>query len=256
MCIYKPSPLLPNLLHMCTQPATCISVTLFQPTYLGYLLVHVGTSRVFPISHILLPWTFFWLRHIWVTFYLMSNLAGSHLGSDLFSDASTLTNRPQICRFKSKIYHQCFNSDWNILSCSRDRESEGQPVPNQRLREGAAHSTRGQRTSRHSFWKSLCTCKRTSRCEYNHPIIIQIICFSIPSLSFYLSHNFSQYLCFQEVAIYKYCSYCPSEIPIVTILGRKKDVFMNPAKVSVHCGKQEVGGGNFLSKLLRKNFEK
>ena len=36
----------------------------------------------------------------------------------------------------------------------------------------------------------------------------------------------------------------------------KKDVFMNPAKVSVHCGKQEAGGGNFLSKLLRKNFEK
>ena len=110
-CIYKASPLLPNLLHMCTRPATCISVTLFHPTYLGYLLVHVGTSRVFRISHILLLWTFFWLRHIWVTFYLMSNLAGSHLGSDLFSDASTLTNRPQICRFKSKIYHQCFNFD-------------------------------------------------------------------------------------------------------------------------------------------------
>ena len=55
--------------------------------------------------------------------------------------------------------------------------------------------------------------------------IFKIICFSIPSLSFYLSHNFSQYLCFQEVAIYKYCSYCPSEIPIVTILRRKKRCF-------------------------------
>ena len=87
--------------------------------------------------------------------------------------------------------------------------------------------------------------------------IFKIICFSIPSLSFYLSHNFSQYLCFQEVTIDKYCSYCPSEIPIVTILRRKKiDFFMKPVKVSVHCGKQEAGGGNFLSKLLRKNFEK
>ena len=56
-------------------------------------------------------------------------------------------------------------------------------------------------------------------------LLFKIICFSIPSLSFYLSHNFSQYLCFQEVAIYKYCSYCPSEIPIVTILRRKKRCF-------------------------------
>ena len=40
---------------------------------------------------------------------------GTPVGSDLFSDASTLTNRPQICRFKSEIYHQCFNFGWNIL---------------------------------------------------------------------------------------------------------------------------------------------
>ena len=91
-------PLLSNLLHMCSRPR----VFRFHPaTYLGYLPVHVGTSRVFRISHILLPWTFFGVRHIWVTFYLMSNLGGSHLGSDLFSDASTLTNRPQICRGSS-----------------------------------------------------------------------------------------------------------------------------------------------------------
>ena len=57
-------------------------------------------------------------------------------------------------------------------------------------------------------------------------LLFKIICFSIPSLSFYLSHNFSQYLCFQEVAIYKYCSYCPSEIPIVTILRREKKMFL------------------------------
>jgi len=31
---------------------------------------------------------------------------------------------------------------------------------------------------------------------------------------------------------------------------------MTPAKVSVHSGKQESDGGNFLSKLLKKNFEK
>ena len=104
----------------------------------------------------------------WVLFDVQPG-PGRH--PDLFSDASTLTNRPQICCFKSEIYHQCFNIGWNILF-SRDRESEGQPVPNQRLREGASHPTRGQRTASHSFWKSLCTCKRTSRCEYIHLIIV------------------------------------------------------------------------------------
>ena len=181
--------------YMWTRKCRCV-FTRLPPSCLIYCICAPSRPRVFRLR--------FFSPRIWVTFYFTSahlayfvfliffcrghfsgsgifglrfiwcpTWAGSHLGSDLFSDASTLTNRPQICRFKSKIYHQCFNSDWNILSCSRDRESEGQPVPNQRLREGAAHSTRGQRTSRHSFWKSLCTCKRTSRCEYNHPIYIQ-----------------------------------------------------------------------------------
>ena len=169
MCIYKPSPLLPNLLHMCTHPATWISVTLFHPTYLGYLLVHVGTSRVFRISHILLLWTFFWLRHIWVTFYLMSNLGPAPPRSaqifSLMHQHWQIDPKYAASSLKSIISVSILTE---IFSFSRDRESEGQPVPNQRLREGASHSTRGQRTASHSFWKSLCTCKRTSRCEYNY----------------------------------------------------------------------------------------
>ena len=52
----------------------------------------------------------------WVLFDVQPG-PGRH--PDLFSDASTLTNRPQICCFKSEIYHQCFNIGWNILFFQR-----------------------------------------------------------------------------------------------------------------------------------------
>ena len=141
-------------------------------------------------------------------------------------------------------------------SLSRDRESARQPVPNQRLREGAPHSTRGQWTASHSFWESLCTCKRTSRCEYIHHFYLSNILFL---LIFFITKQYNLSLVifiafFQDAAIYvyfKYYRYCPSEIPNVE--------FFNGIKVPIHSGNQKAssrGWTLFVETFWQKNFEK
>ena len=98
MCIHKPSP--PSLIYCICAPSHVDFGYAFSPaTYLGHLLLHVGTSRTPRISYF--PYSFAGRRHIWVAFYLMSKVGrrpATLVHSDLFSDASTLTNRPQICR--------------------------------------------------------------------------------------------------------------------------------------------------------------
>ena len=174
MCIHKPSP--PSLIYCICAPSHVDFGYAFSPaTYLGHLLLHVGTSRTPRISYF--PYSFAGRRHIWVAFYLMSKV-GRHPGplrSFLWcinADKST-PNMPN-SSLKSIIRVSIF---LKYSSCCRDREGAGQPVPNQRLREGAAHSSRGQWTASHSFWESLCTCKRTSRCEYTSSFHISYFLF-------------------------------------------------------------------------------
>ena len=77
----------------------------------------------------------------------------------------------------------------------------------------------------------------------------------MPSLSFYLSHNFTISIFVFRKLLYIYCCYCPSEIPIVTILRNILGVKLN-LQFILENKKLQAGGGNFLLKFLRKNFEK
>ena len=172
MCIHKPSPPLPNLLHMCTQPRgfrlRFFTGHVFGPPFTSRRHISHAAYFVFPIFFC---WQAAYLGC--VLFDVEGGQAACHPGplrSFLWcinADKST-PNMPN-SSLKSIIRVSIF---LKYSSCCRDREGAGQPVPNQRLREGAAHSSRGQWTASHSFWESLCTCKRTSRCEYTSSLHI------------------------------------------------------------------------------------
>ena len=168
---------LPNLLHMCTQPRgfrlRFFTGHVFGPPFTSRRHISHAAYFVFPIFFC---WQAAYLGC--VLFDVEGGQAPRHPGplrSFLWcinADKST-PNMPN-SSLKSIIRVSIF---LKYSSCCRDREGAGQPVPNQRLREGAAHSSRGQWTASHSFWESLCTCKRTSRCEYTSSFHISYFLF-------------------------------------------------------------------------------
>ena len=139
----------------------------------------------------------------WVLFDVQPG-PGRH--PDLFSDASTLTNRPQICCFKSEIYHQCFNIGWNILFPEIGKVRGNLFQINGYVKEPLILPEGSGPPVIHS--------EKVYVPVKEHPDVSIFILLSLSLLSlifFYCkamsSYHFiflimSQYLCFQEVAIY------------------------------------------------------
>ena len=99
----------PSLIYCICAPSHVDFGYAFSPaTYLGHLLLHVGTSRTPRISYF--PYSFAGRRHIWVAFYLMSKAAPPPWSTQIFS---LMHQRwqidPKYAELKSEIYHQGFN---------------------------------------------------------------------------------------------------------------------------------------------------
>ena len=71
-----------------------------------------------------------------------------------------------LVKTENKLLHPaCIIIILMLLYIFRNQQSQKQPLSNQRLRQGAFNSSRGQWTTSHSFWESIRSCKRTSRCK-------------------------------------------------------------------------------------------